>query len=105
MVGSCVIGRPLVYHAAKRIAVSSGRQPEFAATAQTPLMRRRWYRISLVWGFGLLAESAVRILAIYVLPLDIAADLSQVLMIAVIAALLFWTIRSAKRPAPAPAAR
>ncbi|WP_328608749.1 hypothetical protein OG943_06380 [Amycolatopsis sp. NBC_00345] len=105
MVGSCVIGRPLVYYAAKRMAVSSGRQAEFAATAQTPPMRRRWYRISLVWGFGLLAESALRILAIYVLPLNVAADLSQVLLIGVIAALLFWTIRSAKRAAPAPAAR
>jgi hypothetical protein len=101
MVGSCVIGRPLVYYAAKRIAVSAGRQAEFAATAQTPPMRRRWRRISLVWGFGLLAESALRILGIYVLPLNLAADLSQVLQIGVIAALLFWTVRSAKRPIPA----
>jgi hypothetical protein len=104
MVGSCVIGRPLVYYAAKRMAKASG-QPDFDATAQTAQMRQRWYRVSLVWGCGLLAESALRILGIYLLPLGLAADLSQVLMIVAIGALLLWTFRSAKRPAPAPASR
>ncbi|WP_177231259.1 VC0807 family protein [Amycolatopsis saalfeldensis] len=105
LVGSCLIGRPLVYHAAKRMAASAGREPEFAATARTPQMWQRWRRISLVWGFGLLAESALRIVGIYVLPLTVAADLSQVLQVVVLVALGFWTFRSTKRPALAPATR
>ncbi|MDT8913309.1 VC0807 family protein [Amycolatopsis sp. PS_44_ISF1] len=106
LLGSCVLGRPLVYYAAQRMAVASGRT-DFAETADTPVLRRRWYQVSLVWGFGLLAESIVRIVAVYALPLGVAANLSQVLMIAVVAALLTWTIRSGKRltTASVPAAR
>jgi hypothetical protein len=96
LLGSCLINRPLAYYAAKRFAAASG-AAEFERTAHTDGMRRRWYRVSMVWGVGLLVESGLRVAAIYLLPITVAADLSQVLMIAAIAALLIWTVRSAKR--------
>lgn len=103
LLGSCAIGRPLAYYAAKRFSASSG-AAEFQRTANTDRMRKRWFQVSLVWGFGLLAEAGLRIAGIYLLPINIAADLSQVLMIAAYVLLLAWTIRSGKRAARSTAA-
>lgn len=104
LLGSCAIGRPLAYYAAKRFSASSG-AAEFERTANTDAMRKRWYRVSLVWGCGLLADSALRIAGIYLLPINIAADISQVLMIAAYVLLLGWTIHSGKRLAAAAAVK
>ncbi|GAA1948077.1 VC0807 family protein [Amycolatopsis minnesotensis] len=95
MLGSCLIGRPIAYYAAKRFAASSGRTG-FDRMANTDAMRTRWYRVTLVWGCGLLADAALRIACVYLLPIDTAATASQALMLVVCAALLIWTIRSAK---------
>jgi hypothetical protein len=50
--------------------------------------------VSLVWGIGLVTEAVLRIVAIYVLPIDVAADVSQVLMVVALGGLALWTIRS-----------
>jgi hypothetical protein len=60
--GSCIIKRPLAFYAAKRFAGTAGRA-EFLATADTPVMRRRWYTVSLVWGVGLITDAALRMTA------------------------------------------
>lgn len=94
LIGSCLIGKPLAYHAARRFARSAGgdQQRAFEANGQSTALRRRWYRVSLVWGGGLLAEAVLRIVGVYTLPFDVAATASQVLMIGAFAALIGWTL-------------
>lgn len=103
LVGSCVIGRPLAYYAAQRVARSAGgaRYEQFQAAANTGTMRARWYRTSLVWGVGLLVDAAARIAAIYLLPIGAAANASQTLMLVVYGLLMVWTVQSAKKARPA----
>jgi hypothetical protein len=102
--GSCIIKRPVAYYAAQRFARSAGsaQHDEFQATAQSGLMRARWYRVSLVWGIALLLDVSLRVAAIYLLPIRLAANLSQVLMVTVYTLLMLWTIFSAKRQEPLP---
>ncbi|MET9262202.1 VC0807 family protein [Amycolatopsis sp. NPDC004079] len=99
LVGSCVLGRPLAYYAARRLAHSAGgaRQREFDATAQDATLRRRWYQISLVWGVGLTADSVLRIVGVYTLPFDTAAAFSQALMVVAFAGLIGWTVVTKRR--------
>lgn len=105
LVGSCVVGRPLAYYAAMRFARSSGdaEHDQFQATARTAVMRARWFRVSLVWGIALLVETVLRILAVYLLPIGVAANVSQVLVVTVISLLFLWTVLTAKRTHPATA--
>ena len=93
--GSCIVNRPLAYYAAKRFAGSG----EFNASADTPVMRKRWYRVSLVWGVGLLIDAALRIACIYLLSPDVAAGVSQALMVTAYTLLIAYTIYTAKKTA------
>jgi hypothetical protein len=97
LVGSCIIKRPLGYYAAQRFARSAGsaQHAQFQATAKTEAMRARWFRVSLVWGITLLVDASLRIAAIYLLPIGLAATTSQVLMVAAYGLLTLWTIYSA----------
>lgn len=99
LVGSCVVRRPLAYYAARRFAGSGGREQrdEFDATSGTDIMRARWFRVSLVWGVGLLGDAVLRTAAIYLLPIGLAANVSQILMITVDGLLVLWTILTAKK--------
>lgn len=98
--GSCVVGRPLAYYAAKRFRPASG-QSELENSATTEQMRKRWMKISLVWGFGLLADAVLRVVAIYALPISTAAMVSQGLTVAAFTLLISWSIWTAKRGASA----
>lgn len=99
LVVSCLIKRPLAYYAALRFARSAGgaRHEEFRSTAKSAAMRARWSRVSLVWGVSLLVDASLRIAAVYLLPIRAAANVSQVLMVAVYTLLFVWTMVSAKR--------
>ncbi|GHF70131.1 hypothetical protein FHX82_005639 [Amycolatopsis bartoniae] len=107
MAGSCLVRKPFAYYAAERMARSAGRIDQFRATANAPGERAHWYRVSLVWGVGLLVDSLVRVAAIYLLPVDLAANLSQVLMVAVYAGLVPWTlfVTASRRKSAPPAVR
>jgi hypothetical protein len=107
MTGSCLVRKPFAYYAAERMARSSGRIEQFRAAAAAPGGRAHWYRVSLVWGIALLVDSLVRVTAIYLLPVDVAAGLSQVLMVAVYVGLVPWTLlaTSSRKKALAMAAR
>jgi hypothetical protein len=97
--GSCIIKRPIAYYAAQRFARSAGaaQHEEFQATAHSDAMRARWYRVSLVWGIALLVDVSLRVAAIYLLPIRLAANTSQVLMLTVYTLLMLWTVFSVKR--------
>lgn len=60
-------------------------------------MRKRWYTVSLVWGLGLLVDATLRVAGIYLFSPDVAANLSQALMVAAYTLLISWTIHSAKK--------
>lgn len=50
-----------------------------------------------MWGLALLTDTSLRIAAIYLLPTHMAANVSQILMIAVYTLLFGWTIYSSRR--------
>lgn len=94
--GSCVLKRPLAYHAAKRFAGLEGRD-DFLATANTPRMRKRWYTVSVVWGAGLLTDATLRMAAAYLLAPNVAADTAQALTVVSYSLLIWWTIHTGKK--------
>ncbi|SHG62644.1 VC0807 family protein [Streptoalloteichus hindustanus] len=92
--GSCFVGRPLIFHAAKRLRAQT---PEQAAEwdgrwANEPAFRRTFLVLSAGWGLGLLVEALVRIPLVYTLSTDVMAGLSHVLFIAVMALLFVWNV-------------
>ncbi|MEU8962507.1 VC0807 family protein [Streptomyces sp. NPDC048491] len=99
LVGSCAVGRPLAYYAAQRFARQAGTRQaaEFNAMADTATMRARWRRVTLVWGTTLLIDASLRIAAVYLLPIKVASNVSQLLMVAFVGGLVLWTVRSMKK--------
>jgi hypothetical protein len=100
LLGSCALHRPLGYHAAQRFAGPAG-AAGIRARYGEPLVRRRYYVSSLVWGGGLLVESLLRVPLVFLLPIDGAVAASNVLMAVTYTVLISWTIRSARRTAAA----
>ncbi|GGY33516.1 hypothetical protein GCM10010326_29500 [Streptomyces xanthochromogenes] len=99
LVGSCAVRRPLAYYAALRFARQAGTRQaaEFHAMADTATMRARWRRVTLVWGTGLLVDASLRIAAVYLLPIGVASNVSQLLMFTFVGGLVLWTVRSMKK--------
>lgn len=107
LLGSAVIGRPLVLAAVRR-AVSAGKREEIDERYRTTLaFRRAFTTITVVWGLGLLAEAVIRLPLVLALPIDVAAGASPLLFVAVLAVLSSWTAwfagrveRTARRSGP-----
>lgn len=78
----CAVGRPATWYLARRLHGEAATDDKRAHTVQT-----------LVWGCGLLGESLVRVVLIFVLPPAVTAGLSTVVELAVLGVLLGWTIR------------
>ncbi|MGW3570329.1 VC0807 family protein [Streptomyces sp. NPDC000941] len=94
LLGSCLLGRPVLYSLVRRLNSGKGellaRWDELWRT--TPSFRRVFTVMSLVWGAGLLTEAAVRIFLIYLLPIDTAAGTSTLVQLATIALLVGWSL-------------
>lgn len=59
---------------------------------------RRGYRFtSSVWGVGLLAEAAIRVPLVYLLPIDVMVGVSTAMLVVAIVGLSVWTVRWAAR--------
>lgn len=90
----------------------SSRDPEREASwerrwTEEPRLRHTFLMLSLGWGIGLFAEAAVRVPLVYLLPIDVMAGLSQLMLLAAIGVLVAWTvayIRRARRRGAAAAA-
>ncbi|MBP2326924.1 Na+/melibiose symporter-like transporter [Kibdelosporangium banguiense] len=104
---SCLFGKPLTYLAYRRAV---GSNPAEAAELEQKYRQNRQLRmvmrsLSLLWGFGLLAESIARAVLAYQLPVSTMVGLSTVLSIGTIAVLFLITVRVAKQakriPVPA----
>lgn len=100
--GSCAVGRPLMYALTRRM-LPPERQAEADRRLETdPVYRSRLVTLSVVWGAILLAEAAVRVVLLYVLPVDVMFGLSHVLQFAAIGLAVLWSMvygRRARRAA------
>ncbi len=65
--------------------------------ATNPHVRRGHRLCSTVWGLGLIAEALLRVVIVYLLPLDVAVGASSALLVATIAGLLVWNARYVAR--------
>lgn len=94
LVGSGVIGRPVLYAMARR--VNAGKDDLLAQWDQRwrtqPSFRRRFVVLSTVLGGVLLTESALRLLLIYLLPVDVVPGLSTALHVGTVALLVGWAL-------------
>ena len=97
--GTCVVGRPISFYAAQRFSTSTTRTRTWWATIweTSPVFRRRFRVMSIVWGIGLLVEALVRIPLIYLLPVHVMVGLSTVLQVTAFTLLITWNAWYAKR--------
>jgi hypothetical protein len=99
LLGSCVFGRPLIFHAARRLVA---RSPEADAAWEqrwrtVPQFRRAFGLMSAVWGAGLLAEALLRIALVFVLPTDVMVGVSSAMLVSTMIALSIWNGAYARR--------
>ncbi|MGW5018235.1 VC0807 family protein [Streptomyces cacaoi] len=90
--GSCATSTPATAYLATKL---HGGQPA------DPRVRRAHVVESLVLGVGLLAEAAVRMVLVFVLPVDVAAGLGpaiEFVVLPVLVAWMFWHRRRAAAP-------
>ena len=97
-IGSCFIGRPLIYHAALRMQEGDpARAADFDQKwRDVPRFRRVFRVMSAVWGAGLLFDAVARIPLVLALSTPTAVTASTVLFIATMVLLALWTVRYVK---------
>ncbi|MGH3571052.1 MAG: VC0807 family protein [Pseudonocardiaceae bacterium] len=97
--GTCVVGRPMMFYAAQRLSATTSEKRElWNSLWQTkPAFRRGFRLMSVVWGVGLLVEAAVRIPLIYLLPIQVMVGLSTMLQAAAFSLLMTWNMWYGKR--------
>ena len=108
-VGSCFVGRPLIYHAALRLQEGDpAKAAEFERKwRDLPQFRRRFRIMSAAWGGGLLFDAIVRVPLVLALSTSAAVTASTALFVATMVLLSVWNVRYVKRiqaRAEAPAA-
>ncbi len=94
--GTCVYGRPMIWHAAVRFQPAARGELE-RKWHTVPEFRRAFRVLTVGWGAGLLAEAVARVAVAYTLPVDAAAGLSQLLRFGTMGLLVMWTIATARR--------
>ena len=97
--GSAAIGRPLIYQLGR--ATMRRRNPselqQFEAMKDNVHFRRTMTVMTLVWGFGLLAEAAVSALLVFILPVRQYLLVGHPLGYAVMGAIGLWSFFYAAR--------
>jgi len=106
-IGSCFIGRPLIYHAALRMrAGDPAATTEFEQKwSDLPQFRRNFRIMSAAWGAGLLFDAIVRIPLVLALSTSAAVTASTALFIATMVLLSLWNVRFVKQIQARAAAR
>ncbi|CAM4063057.1 hypothetical protein GCM10009799_40980 [Nocardiopsis rhodophaea] len=104
--GSCAVGRPLVYTFARRMNADDPRRLAAwdARWPSDPGFRSAFVRLTLVWGSGLIAEAVLRLPLVFALPVDVMAGLSTAITVITIALLSVWTVHYVRRRKAATAA-
>ncbi|MDB5041682.1 MAG: hypothetical protein JWN27_2408 [Candidatus Eremiobacteraeota bacterium] len=96
---SLLLPRPLIFHLGRQFntAGDPAAQAAWDANWSIPGFRRVVRVMTAVWGLGLLAEAALRIVVALTMTPAVAIVVSPVLAIAAIALLILWTRRYAAR--------
>lgn len=91
--GSAAIGKPLIYPLARATMArrSKAEADAFDAKGNDDLVRHTIMVMTLVWGFGLLADVAVSILLIFTLPIAAYLVVGPILGYGAIGGLTLWT--------------
>jgi hypothetical protein len=97
--GSAAIGRPLIYELARAsmIRKSSTELGQFEALRDNKYFRRSMNIMTLVWGFGLLADAAVSAALIYAISVRDYLIAGPILGYGTMGALALWTFFYARR--------
>jgi len=97
--GSAAIGKPLIYQLARAqmLRTSHEKAAEFEALRSKQLFRRTMLIMTLVWGFGLLAQTAAACVMVFTMPIATYLLVSPFTGYGAIGALTLWTWWYAKR--------
>lgn len=94
LVGSCLLGRPILYALLRRL--NTGNDMMLARLDRRwqtqPDFRRHFLVLSAGLGTVLLAESTLRVVLIILLPVDVVAGWSVALHLGTIAVLVCWAL-------------
>jgi hypothetical protein len=107
--GSAVIGKPLIFELARatRRRKSKTEAQQFEALQVHAAFRRTMMVMTLVWGFGLLADVAVSVVLVFVLSIREYLLVNPILSYGTMGGLALWSflyVRRAKRRGEAAAA-
>jgi hypothetical protein len=96
---SALIGRPLIYEfaAASMRRNNSEELAAFEARRHEPGFKRFMKKLTLVWGFGLLAEAAVAVILVLSLSVKQYLVASPILGYSTMGALGLWTFTSVRK--------
>lgn len=96
---SAAIGRPLIVALARATVARESAQvlADFDAHRNNAAMRRVLTVMTLVWGFGLLADVAVSVMLIYSLPISTYLVVGPILGYVTIGGLALWTLLYRRR--------
>ncbi|HEY0270103.1 MAG TPA: VC0807 family protein, partial [Sphingomonas sp.] len=97
--GSAAIGRPLIYPLARATMArrSQADADAFHARRDEAAVRHTVMVMTLVWGFGLLADVALSIVLIYALPVATYLVAGPILGYGAIGGLTLWTMLYRRR--------
>ena len=90
LLATCLTPRPAAYTMAKRMhpeAELTAWQARYTAQAA---FRRIYQVVTLVWAAALFLESALCVILVYLLPIDVMTILSTILIIATILLIIRW---------------
>ncbi|GAB3003245.1 hypothetical protein GCM10023080_081210 [Streptomyces pseudoechinosporeus] len=92
LLASCAGRSPLVLVAVRAGSNQAKRDEIDRLYDEVPPFRRAFVLMTAVWGLGMLLESILRVPLVYLLPADLMAGLSVVLLLVAIGALSAWTM-------------
>ena len=105
--GSAAIGKPLIYQLARAGAMrkSPSEAAELEALKDNVYFRRAMMRMTLVWGFGLLAQTALACALVFTMSIQEYLVVSPIFGYGAIGLLALWTFWYAQRQRKRGAAR
>lgn len=89
--GSIAARKPLTFAALRRVSTPDALAAYDRLWTESAAFRTRNYRLTALWGCGLLFDAIVRIPVALLLPLDVATGLSSAIEIGVIVVLVLIT--------------
>jgi hypothetical protein len=95
-VSSAVIGRPLIYQLA-RARQSPAEAARLESLRDNPRFRRNMNIMTLVWGFGLLAQTAVACVLVFQMSIPHYLVVSPIVGYSIMGGLALWTFWFVKR--------